>query len=151
MQMLTLMALYWHCDANANMVVPPTVRTPPGNIVSKNQIILTDGSRDILIFVFPPCVSDLESHKHLQQCLFPLHQHQCLLHLLLSCVKPLSMCHLPHMTGMQLTRCMSLDCSSASLILGPGFTGIKAEECLDYLLCILGKEDYAAYGLLGSY
>ena len=63
-----------------------------------------------------------KSHKHLQQCLCLLHLHQCLLHLPLSVVKPPSVCHSPHMTGMWPTRCMSSDCSSASLILGSDFT-----------------------------
>ena len=57
----------------------------------------------------------------MQQCQCPLHQHQHLLHLDLSFVKPLSMFHSPHMTGMWLTRCTRLDCSSASLILGSSF------------------------------
>ena len=59
--------------------------------------------------------------KHLQQCLCLLHQHQCLLNLHLLVIKPLSMCHFPHVTGMQLTRCASSDCSSVSLILGSSF------------------------------
>ena len=68
-----------------------------------------------------PCFSDLVSYKHLQQCLCLLHQPQHLIHLHLSFIKPPSMCHSPHMTGMHLTRCVNLDCSSASLILGSGF------------------------------
>ena len=88
--------------------------------MSKNQVILTNSSRDITIFV-SPCFSDLVSYKHLQQCLCLLHQLQHLLHLNLSFIKPPSMCHSPHMTGMHLTRCVSLDCSSASLILGFSF------------------------------
>ena len=62
------------------------------------------------------------SDKHLKWCQFPLHQlwHlTCLPHL--SFIKPPSVCHSPHMTGTQLTRCASLDCSSASLILNAGF------------------------------
>ena len=70
----------------------------------------------------PPCFSALVSYKHLQQCLYQLCQLQNLLHLNLSFIKPPSMCHSPHMTGMCLTRCASLDCSSASLILGSSFT-----------------------------
>ena len=88
--------------------------------MSKNQVILIDGSRNITIFI-PPCCAALVSYKHLQQCLCLLHQLQHLLHLNMSFIKPLSVCHFPHMTGMCLTRCASLDCSSASLILGSGF------------------------------
>ena len=92
--------------------------------MSNNQVLLTSGSRDITIFM-SPCFSDLVSYKHLQQCLCPLCQLQHLIHLHLSFIKPSSMCHSPHMTGMQLTRCMGLDCSSASLILGSGFAGSR--------------------------
>ena len=110
-------------DTNADgiimvdVLVPPIVRAPPRKIVSKNQVILTNSSRDITIFV-SPYFSNLDSYKYLQQCLCLHHQLQHLLHLSLSFIKPPSMCYSPHMTGMQLTRCMSLDCSSASLILG---------------------------------
>ena len=86
--------------------------------MSKNQIILTDGSRDTDNFV-SPCFSDLLSYKHLLQCL--LHHLQHLLHLNSSSIKPPSMCHSTHMIGMWLTRCTSLDCSSASIILGSSF------------------------------
>ena len=89
--------------------------------MSKNQVIPTNGSRDITIFV-SPCFSDLVSYKHLQQCPCLLCQLQHLLHLNLPFIKPPSICHSPHMTGMHLTRCMSFDCSSASLILGFSFT-----------------------------
>ena len=61
------------------------------------------------------------TYEPLQQCLSLLHQLQHLIHLHLSFIKPQSNCHSPHMTVMQLTRCMSLDCSSASLILGSSF------------------------------
>ena len=87
-------------------------------VLCKFEINPICGSGDIFIFVFPFCFSDTENHK---QCLCPLHQHQCLLHLLLSCVKPVSTCHSPCMTGMWPTRCASSDCSRASLILGSSF------------------------------
>ena len=88
--------------------------------MSKNQVILTNSSRNSTIFV-SPCFSDLDSFKHLQQCLCLLCHLQQLLHLNLSFIKSLSMCHSPHMTGMHLTRCTSLDCSSSNLIPGSGF------------------------------
>ena len=69
---------------------------------------------ELLPFLCPPFFL---SQKHLQRCLCLHH----LLHLDLSFVKPLSMCHSPCMTGVWLTRCVSLDCSSASLILGSSF------------------------------
>ena len=69
----------------------------------------------------PSCFSDLLQTS--ATCPYRLHQLQHVLHL--SFIKPLSMCHSPHMTGMCLTRCMSLDCSSASLILGSNFTGSR--------------------------
>ena len=94
---------------------------PPKKIVSKHQDILTNGSIDITIFV-SSCFSDLDSNKHLQQCLCLLCKFQHLLHLNLSFIKPPSMCHSQHMTEMWLTRCVSLDCSSPSLILGFSFT-----------------------------
>ena len=100
--------------------MPPIVRAPPKEDCVKNQVIPTNSSRDITVFM-SPYFSDLVSYKHLQQCLYLLHHLQHLLHLNLSFFKPLLMCHSSHMTGMQLTRCMSLDCSKASLILGFGF------------------------------
>ena len=69
---------------------------------------------EISLFLCPHVFSDLVSYKHLEQCLYLLCQLQHLLHLNLSFFKPPSMGHSPHMTGMQLTRCVSLDCSSAS-------------------------------------
>ena len=91
-------------------------------------------------FCMPPIIliwqlkfSELCWYQLLQQ----LHWHLCLPHP--SSVKPLSMYHFPNMTGTWLTRCKSSACSSASLRLGSGCFKIKAEEHLDYLLCILGK------------
>ena len=68
-----------------------------------------------------PCFSDLDSYKHLQQCLCLLCQLQHMIHQHLSFIKPPSMCHSPHMTGMWLTRCVSIDCPRVSLILGSSF------------------------------
>ena len=90
----------------------PTVRRHPQerwcvNLRSFWLIVL-----EILSFLYTPlCFSE--------SCQCQLHQCQCLPHL--SFAKPLSICHSPHMTGMQLTRFESFDCSSASLILGSGF------------------------------
>ena len=61
----------------------------------------------------------------------------------LSFIKPLSMCHSPHMTGMCQTRC-EFRLFKCQLNTWFWLCKIKAEECLDYLLCILGKEGYAA-------
>ena len=90
-----------------------------------------------------PCFSTLISYQHLQQCLCLLCQLQHLLHLNLSFVKPPSMCQLPHMTGMHLIRCV-FRLSKCQLDTWFWLCKIKAEEHLDYLLFILGKEGYAA-------
>ena len=79
------------------------------------------------------------SDKHLQQCLSHLHHLQHL-----SLVKPPSVCHSPHITGMWLTRCMSLELFKCQLDTWFWLCNVKAEECLEYLLCMLGKEGYAA-------
>ena len=113
-QMPLLMMSYWCHDANTNVLVPSIVMAPPRKTVPKNQIIPTNGSRDITIFV-SPCFSDHDSYKLLLQCLCLLCQLQHLIHLHLSFAKPPSMCHSAHMTGTHLTRYTSLDCSRVML------------------------------------
>ena len=89
--------------------------------------------------ILTPCSC---SHP-LPECL-PLPPH--LLHLICHTwpTKCQYLYHSLHTTGLPVTRCKSFAYSSASLRPGPKFAGIKAEEKLDYLLCILCKEGYAA-------
>ena len=114
-------SLKCRCQQHCTVSVMPMYWHHTRKVVSKNQIILTSSSRDNTVFV-SPCFSDLFSYKHLQQCLCLLCQLKHLLHLNLSFIKSPSICRSPHMTGMHLTRCVSLDCSSTSLICGFGFT-----------------------------
>ena len=66
----------------------------------------------------------------------------------LSFIKPPSMCHSPHISGMQLTRCMSLDCSSASLILGSSFTRSRLRNAWTTYSAPWVRK-VCSYGLLG--
>ena len=111
------------------------------NVLCKFESNLTDGSGDIPIFT---CPLFFWSDKHLQWYQCPLHRVQhliCLPHL--SFVQPPSMCHSPHdwnvadwMHEFRLFKCQFDTWFQ--------LCKIKAEECLDYLLCILGKDGYAA-------
>ena len=51
--------------------------------------------------------------------------------------------HCLHTTGLPVTRCKSFTYSKCQLETWTRICKIKAEEKLDYLLCILGKEGYA--------
>ena len=98
------------------------------NILWKFELNQTNGFLDIAIIVSSPFFSLIWPSETETWPQHWLHQHLCLPHL--SSVKPLSMCHSPHMTGMWVTRCKSSACSSASLILGSSFTKSRLRNAL---------------------
>ena len=84
-----------------------SVRAPPRKVLRESEINLTNSSRVIPTFVPKNLCNNVYAYFiGINTC----YTWTC--HLSSPC----------YMTGMHLTRCLSLDCSSASFILGSSFT-----------------------------
>ena len=115
-------------------MMPPSGRAHPHLHCSNLKSIRWTVPK-ILTILYTPC-----SCPHTQQCQpLPL----CLLHLMCHPwpTKCQCMCHFPHMTGLLVTR-WEFCLFKCQLETWTWLCKIKADEKLDYLLCILGKEGY---------